>query len=391
MVDLTLITEEAVKLAEEMIRKGYDIKKIKRALKLPEEEFNIALEVAKARIKAKDKFSRNDLWFDLEGLRYATHEMVADYRGKRLKEQGVKSVADVSCGVGIQLIFFAKHGIESIGVDIDPIKIEFAKRNADKYGVNIKFIVGDSLDPEIVEKINAEVIFSDPARPPEVPERNLEDLLPSPLKVYEAYKEKTESFIFDLPPQIRREKVPWKGEFEYIDLYGHVNRLTFYTEPLAKAERSAVLLPQGARLESNPDLENIVEEVDEPGRYIYEIPQGIDYADLINELFHTVRGELKLLLREKRRILATSDEEIKCKYFKRAYVVVKTMPFHPVRINDFLRKEGYGRATLRISVPEEEYWKIRRRIEANLSGEKRAFVFNVKGLAVIAEEVHQDQ
>ncbi|AFK22591.1 class I SAM-dependent methyltransferase [Pyrococcus sp. ST04] len=382
-----MIKEDHVKLAEDMIRKGYDEKRIRKALKLPEEEFKLVLEVAKARIRAKDKFSRDDLWFDLEGLRYATHEVVADYRGRRLKDQGVKSVADVSCGVGIQLIFFAKYGIRAVGVDIDPIKIEFAKRNAEKYGVNVEFIIGDSLSPEIIEKIDADVIFSDPARPPEVPERNLEDLLPSPLKVYEAYKEKTDAFIFDLPPQIRREKVPWKGEFEYIDLFGHVNRLTFYTEPLAKAERSAVILPKGARLESDPSLENIVQETATPERYLYEIPQGIDYADLINELFHKVGGELKLLLREKRRVLATSMDEIKSEYFKRAYVVVATMPFHPVRINDFLRKEGYGRATLRMSVSENEYWKIRRKIEANLKGEKRAFVFKVGDLAVIAEEI----
>ncbi|MFA4669436.1 methyltransferase domain-containing protein [Pyrococcus kukulkanii] len=384
-----MLTEEHVRTAEEMIRKGYDEKKIRRALGLPEEEFKLALEVARARIKAKDKFSRTDLWFDLEGLRYATHEVVADYRGRRLKKQGVESIADVSCGVGIQLIFFAKHGIRAIGVDIDPLKIEFAKRNAEKYGVNIEFLVGDSLSPDIVEKIDAEVIFSDPARPPEVPERNLEDLLPSPLKVYEVYKEKAEAFIFDLPPQIRREKVPWKGEFEYIDLYGHVNRLTFYTEPLAKAERSAVILPQEARLESDPNLENIVEEAETPGKYLYEIPQAIDYADLINELFHKVKGELKLLLREKRRILATGDDEVKSDYFKRSYVVIATIPFHPVRINDFLRKEGYGRATLRMSVPEEEYWRIRRKIEQGLKGEKRAFVFKVRDLAVIAESLDQ--
>ncbi|CAB49940.1 class I SAM-dependent methyltransferase [Pyrococcus abyssi] len=386
-----MISEENVKLAEELIRKGYNEKKIRSLLKLPDEEFKLALEVARARIKAKDKFSRSDLWFDLEGLRYATHEVVADYRGRRLKGQGVKSIADVSCGVGIQLIFFAKHGIRSVGIDIDPIKIEFAKRNAEKYGVEVEWVVGDALSPEIIEKVDAEVIFSDPARPPEVPERNLEDLLPSPLKIYEAYKHKTDSFIFDLPPQIRREKVPWKGEFEYIDLFGHVNRLTFYTEPLAKAERSAVILPQGARLESNPDLENIVEETMEPERYIYEIPQSIDYADLINELFHKVNGELKLLLREKRRILATSNDEVKSEYFKRSYIVVKVMPFHPVRINDFLRREGYGRATLRMSVDEKEYWRIRKKIESGLSGDKRAFVFKVRDLAVIAEEIPQAQ
>ena len=379
------MNEEKVRLAEELIRKGLDRKKLRAKLG---EDWELIVEIARARIRAKDKFSRSDLWMDMDGLRYATHELVAKYRAERLEEFGVESIADVSCGIGIQLIFYAMKVKRAYGVDIDPLKIEFARRNAEKYGVdNIEFITADSLSPGIVEKIDAEVIFSDPARPPEMPERKLEDLLPSPLKIYEAYKSKTDAFIFDLPPQMRREKVPWKGEFEYIDLHGHLNRLTFYTEPLAKAERSAVILPAEARLERDPNLENIVEWSERPGQYLYEIPQAIDYADLLNELFHRLEGNAKMLLREKRRILATGDEPIKSPYLKRTYAVVEILPFHPVRINDFLRKEGFGRATLKMSVPQEEYWRIRKRIEANLRGERRAFVFKVGEKAIIAEAV----
>lgn len=204
---------EKVREAEEMIKRGLDEKKLRARLGA---DWKLIAEVARARIKAKNKFSRNDLWMDLEGgLRYATHEIVARYRAERMKEfGGVKSVADVSCGVGIQLIFYAMKVERAYGIDIDPLKIEFARRNANLYGVhNIEFINADSLSPETVGKIDAEVIFSDPARPPEMPERRLEDLLPSPpLAVYNAYRPpKTDAFIFDLPPQMRRERVPWRG------------------------------------------------------------------------------------------------------------------------------------------------------------------------------------
>ncbi|WP_456420536.1 methyltransferase domain-containing protein [Thermococcus sp.] len=376
------ITEEKIREAMELIRHGFDEKKLRARLG---ENWELIAEIARARIRAKDKFSRGDLWLDLEGLRYATHEVVAKYRAERLEEFGIRSIADVSCGIGIQLIFYAMKVEKAYGIDIDPLKIEFAKRNAEKYGVEIEFINADSLAPETVERVNAEVIFSDPARPPEMPERRLEDLLPSPLEIYRAYESKTDAFIFDLPPQMRRERVPWKGEFEYIDLHGHLNRLTFYTEPLARAERSAVILPAGVRLESNPELENVVEWTEKPGQYLYEIPQAVDYADLLNELFHELKANAKMLLREKRRVLATGDEPIKSPYLKRTYSVVAVLPFHPVRINDFLRRENFGRATLKMSVPQEEYWKIRRRIEANLNGERRAFVFKVGDKAVVAE------
>ena len=377
------ITEERVAEAVELIRRGFDERKLRARLG---ENWEFIAEIARARIKARDKFSRSDLWMDLQGLRYSTHEIVAKYRAERLKEFGVKSIADVSCGIGIQLIFYAMNVERAYGIDIDPLKVEFARRNAEKYGVsNIEFINADSLSPETIERVDAEVIFSDPARPPEMPERRLEDLLPSPLKVYEAYSKKTDAFIFDLPPQIRRERVPWTGEFEYIDLFGALNRLTFYTEPLARAERSAVILPAEARIESDPDLENIVEWTNEPGEYLYEVPQAVDYADLINELFHILPIEARMLLREKRRVLATGEEEIRSPYLKRTYRVLGVVPFHPVRINDFLRKEGFGRATLRISVPDREYWRFRKRVEASLSGERRAFVFQLGNKAVIAE------
>ncbi len=380
------MNEEKVRLAEELVRKGLDEKKLRHKLG---PDWRLLVEIAKARIRARDKFSRDDLWMDLEGLRYATHEVVARYRAERLEEFGVRSIADVSCGIGIQVIFYAMKVEKACGVDLDPLKVEFAKRNAERYGVtNIQFIHGDSLSPEIIERITAEVIFSDPARPPEMPERKLEDLLPSPLKIYEAYKSKTDSFIFDLPPQMRREKVPWRGEFEYIDLYGHLNRLTFYTEPLARAERSAVILPAGVRLENDPDLEHIVEWTAEPGDYLYEIPPAVDYADLINELFHSLDGTPMMLLREKRRVLATGNELLRSPYLKRTYALVGTIPFHPVRINDFLRREGFGRATLKMSVPQQEYWRLRKRIEANLRGDRRAFVFRLGDRALIAEEVY---
>lgn len=378
-----MIGEEGVKLAVEALRRGLDPKGLKAKLG---EDWAEAVEIARARLKAGNKFSRDDLWMDREGLRYATHEAVAKYRSERLKESGVRSLADVSCGVGIQLIFYAMNLDRAYGIDIDPRRIEYAKRNAEKYGVdNIEFIAADSLSPETVERIDADVVFSDPARPPAAPERNLEGLLPSPLEVYRVYREKTDLFIFDLPPQIRREKVPWRGEFEYIDLNGALNRLTFYFEGLARTGRSAVLLPAGMRIEERSGLENVVEWSDEVMGYLYEIPPAVAYADLINELFHLLPGNPKMLLKDKRRVIATGTDEIKSEYLKRTYVVIDAVPFHPMRINDVLKREGFGRATLRVSVPDSEYWSLRKRIESGLRGDRRAFVFEFNRRAIIAE------
>lgn len=385
------IDDDVVNTIVSLMARGFDRGKILKSLetRLTREEFEEALEIATARLRSGDKFSRKDLWMDLEGLRYATHEVVAKYRADRLKSAGVKEVADVSCGVGIQLVFYAKAVQHAYGVEISEKRLRYAIKNAERYGVadRITFINADSLDPGTVSEVTADVVYSDPARPPNAPERRLEDLMPSPLRVYEAYSRKTDAFIFDLPPQMKRSRVPWKGEFEYIDLNGALNRLTFYTEPLAEAERRAVILPGGVSINSDPNLEPIVEETREPKDYVYEISPAVDHGDLINELFHVAGGNLELLLREKRRTLATGDDLLDARYFKRVYRKVALVKFHPVRINEVLRREGFGRATLRVSVPPGDYWKLRRRIERDLKGSRRAFVFRIGDRALILEEV----
>jgi len=128
------VTERKVREAVELVRRGFDEKKLRARLG---ENWELIVEIARARIKARDKFSRDDLWMDLQGLRYSTHETVAKYRAKRLKEFGIGSIADVSCGIGIQLIFYAMNVEKAYGIDIDPLKVEFARRNAEKYGVMV--------------------------------------------------------------------------------------------------------------------------------------------------------------------------------------------------------------------------------------------------------------
>lgn len=109
--------------------------------------------------------------------------------------------------------------------------------------------------------------------------------------------------------------------------------------------------------------------------------------DLINEFFYRFLVEVRMLFREKRRVLVIGDELIKSLYFKRIYSVVGVFLFYLVRINDFFRKEGFGRVMLRISVFESEYWRIRKKIEENLRGERRVFVFKVGEKVVIVEEL----
>src|SRR3970040_1960212 len=90
-----------------------------------------------------------------EGLQLATPEIVAEYIAKRLKT-GI--IADLGCGIGGQVIFFAKECKKVYAVERNTEKLEFAKENCKLYGVNnVEFILGDAL----TEKVKALVSDAD--------------------------------------------------------------------------------------------------------------------------------------------------------------------------------------------------------------------------------------
>jgi SAM-dependent methyltransferase len=57
-----------------------------------------------------------------------------------------ESVLDVACGTGNVSIPAAAKGAEVTGLDITPQLLEDAKRNAEKYGVEVEWVEGDAQD-----------------------------------------------------------------------------------------------------------------------------------------------------------------------------------------------------------------------------------------------------
>ncbi|MEM4396201.1 MAG: class I SAM-dependent methyltransferase [Candidatus Woesearchaeota archaeon] len=372
--------DNLIKEIMEYLERGYDVPTIKKKLKVDDE----LIEIAKARINAKDKDYSVEIWSDLSGIRYSTHELVAKYRAERLKPE---AIADVSCGIGIQLIHFAKFAKKAIGVDIDSKKIEYAKKNAESYGIkHITFIVGDSLSEEVINQIKVDIIFSDPARDEFAKERKLEDLKPNPILIYETYKKITDKFVFDLPPQIQREKIPWKGEFEYIELNGEINRLTFYSEKLAKAERSAVILPENLIITNHFKKSEVI-TTKEVMNYIYEVPVSVVYADLLQEFLGLFDKKLYLLSLEKKRTFLTSHEEVISNYFKNIYVLKYKAINDIGLLNKVLKENDYGKAIIKFNVDSSQYWKLRKSIEFGLKGNKVAYILKINDQYLICEKI----
>ena len=336
-------------------------------------------------VSRKKKFER-PVYSDKEGIRFATPFEVAEYRAKRLN---CKTLADISCGIGGQTIFFAKKCDFVYAVEIDPKKIEYARKNCKRYGVdNVEFICGDALSQEVIVQIPAvDVVFSDPSRPSGEDIREITSLEPSIPNVVSAYSGKTTNFAFEAPPQMPPERIPFDCEREYLSLNGHLNRLTLYFGNLKQCERSAVSLPAGARIISK-DASCTLTETTRPGLYAYEPEPSVIKAQLLQQLaksleYHT--GQVKLFTIDKKRMLLTSDSFFKHPVVKNHYLILLVDVFNVRRINSFLKDHEAGTVILRAGIDPADYWSIRNDLESGLTGKKTIHLFVKDCIAIVCE------
>ncbi|MDV0446076.1 hypothetical protein MmiAt1_16880 [Methanimicrococcus sp. At1] len=319
---------------------------------------------------------------DKEGRRFATPEPVAKYRAARLT---CNTIADISCGIGGQTIYFAQRCKHVYAVEIDPQKIEYAKENCAKFGLeNVTFICGDALDPAVIAQIpKVDIVFSDPARPPEEETRQADSLRPGIPAVMEAYAEKAENFAFEAPPQMPPERIDFDCEKEYISLNGQLNRLTLYFGRIKKYDRIAVALPGGNAMVNAPvELPPII-EAEKPMLFMFEPDPAVIAADLLNELvddmIKATVGHVRVMKIDKKRTLLTADLLTVNPMNKNNFIVLRSMPFETENdyseINEFLKKSNVGKVTLRGSIDPKDYWGIRNQLEDGLDGSKKVHLF----------------
>lgn len=340
-------------------------------------------------VSRKKKFEK-PLYSDKDGIRFATPQIVAQYRAKRIK---CKTLADISCGIGGQIIFFAKECDFVYAVEINPQKIEYAKKNCELHGIsNVKFICGDALSTNVIKQIpKVDVIFSDPSRPTEENKRRVMSLEPGIPDVISAYSNKTVNFVFEAPPQLMPKRIPFDCEREYISLNGQLNRLTLYFGNLKQCRRSAVSLPYGAHISSTNTACNI-NETQTLKVYAYEPEPSVIKADLLPQLAGSIKHDagdihLELFTIDKKRLLLTSDTPIRHTMIKNHYFIIQITDFEPAAINSLLKKHDVGTVILRAGIDPADYWPIRNIIENELNGKNTIHLFVKDEKAIMCEVI----
>ncbi len=323
-----------------------------------------------------------------EGLQLSTPEIVASYIAKRLKTD---IIADLGCGIGGQVIFFAKECKKVYAVERDPEKLEYAKKNCELYDVkNVEFILGDVLSENIRKKVSdADIIFSDPARPLAEKERTLENLEPPIIEIIKLYSNITQELAFHAPPQMPPSRITSDCEREYLSLNGQLNRLTLYFGALKRCDRSAVVLPGETQLCSSgaPAI-----KTGDLREYVHEPEPSVVKAELLDELAQTISeagDRISFYKGDERRTLLTSSELIESPFFKDTYRVLGTTGRDIRKMKDILKAEKAGKVVLRFDIEPEKYWDVRKKLEEGLRGERTLHVFGFGDEVIVGEKIRK--
>ncbi|WP_405778022.1 THUMP-like domain-containing protein [Streptomyces sp. NBC_00859] len=377
-----LFTDEGPALLESL--RGYDpAQELAVATRLrrshPTELVSAALAQARLRQRAVPKFGADDayrMFFTPNGVEQSTRKSVAEYRAGRFAALGVRSVADLCCGIGGDALALARAGISVLAVDRDPLTAEVVRANADALGLSdlIEVRCADVAD---VDTDPYDAVFVDPARrggrgrifnpeaysPPlswatgAVTGRPASDQSPGPAGTTGVTAIKTgvvKTGAIKIAPGIPHEMIPSSAEGEWISDGGDVKEavLWFGTDP---GLRRATLLPSGATLTGRGLPDPAVRAL---GRYLYEPDGAVIRAHLVAEVAEELGGGLI-----DETIAYITADDLQPTPYATAYEITDELPFGLKKLKALLRERKVGNLTVKKRGSAVEPEEVRRRVK----------------------------
>ena len=291
-----------------------------------------AVTQAALRYRARAKFGEDAarMYFTSEGLEQATRTTVAEHRAGRVRAaMPGATVLDLGCGIGGDLIAMARAGLRVTGVDRDPLTVAVARQNLEALGLD-----GEVREADVTE-VDAggyDLAFADPARRKDG--RRVFDI--------DAYSPPW-SFVTDLlrrtacvkvAPGIPHSAVPDGVEAEWVSDGGEVKEAALWSGPLASAGRRATVLPAGATLTAEDEIEP---ETGPAARYLYEPDGAVIRAGLVTAICALTRGTLL-----DPRIAYVTAGTLHETPLATAYEIGETLPFKDKVLKAWVRDHDIG-------------------------------------------------
>jgi SAM-dependent methyltransferase len=338
----------------------------------PAELVSAALGQARLRQRAVAKFGAEDaerMFFTPNGVEQSTRTTVATHRARRFAELGVRSVADLCCGIGGDAIALARAGIRVLAVDRDPLTAAVARANADALGLADLIEVREA-DVTEVDTATYDAVFVDPARrggrgrifDPEAYSPPLSWAIGTALAAPLA--------ALKIAPGIPHEAIPAEAEAEWISDGGDVKEavLWFGTEPgLVRA----TLLPGPRELRGRGLPDPAVRPL---GRYLYEPDGAVIRAHLVAEVAEELDGGLI-----DETIAYVTADELRPTPYASAYEITDQLPFNVKKLKALLRERGVGVLTVKKRGSAVEPEELRRKVKPQGPASATVFLTRVAG------------
>ncbi|WP_250001263.1 class I SAM-dependent methyltransferase [Actinoplanes sp. M2I2] len=331
-----------------------------RAAGVPPDLAAAALTQVDLRRRAAAKFGPDaaSMFFTRAGLEQATRAVVADRRAARLAAAGVRTLADLGCGLGSDALAAARAGLTVHAVDADPVTAEMAAANARALGLADRITV-ECADATTVPVEDYDAVFADPARRRAGRGRVFDPRSYSPPWDFIAgLAERVPRTVLKLAPGIDHVLLPPGAEGEWVSVGGDLVEAAFWCGPLASAPRRATLLPGGAELTGSGMRAAPVGGV---GAYVYDPDPAVVRSHLVAEFAETVNGRLA----DPSIAYVHTDEPAETP-FARRLEVTDVLPFSLKRLRTLLRERGVGRLEIRKRGSALEPEQLRR--DLRLSG-----------------------
>ena len=291
------------------------------------------------RARAKFGAAAEQMFFTRAGLEQATRAVVAARRAARLAAAGVKTMADLGCGLGSDALAAASAGIFVYAVDADPLTAEIARENASALGLADRVTVRCA-DATTVRVEDYDAVFADPARRRAGRGRVFDPRSYSPpWEFVAALAGRVPRTVLKLAPGIDHALLPAGAEGEWVSVDGDLVEAAFWGGPLAETPRRATLLPSGAQLTGSGTARAPVGPV---GAYLFDPDPAVVRSHLVAEFAAAVGGRL-------------ADPEIAYVYadepadtpFGRRLEITDVLQFSLKRLRALLRERGVGRLEIR--------------------------------------------
>lgn len=333
----------------------------------PADLVSAALGQARLRQRAAAKFGAEDaqrMFFTPNGVEQSTRASVAAYRAECFRALGVRSVADLCCGIGGDAIALARAGIRVLAVDRDPLTVTVARANARALGLADLIEVREA-DVTEVDTAGHDAVFVDPARRGGRGRIFDPEAYSPPLSwAVEAARKASLAAALKVAPGIPHEAVPEDAEAEWVSDGGDVKEavLWFGTRPGAVR---ATLLPGPRTLLGRALPDPAVRPV---GRYLYEPDGAVIRAHLVAEVAEELDGGLV----DATIAYVTSDALLPTPYAT-AYEITDQLPFNVKKLKALLREREVGTLTVKKRGSAVEPEELRKKVKP--SGPHSATVF----------------